>query len=105
MKDVVKILKEMKEELEYLIVAAPGDVELRKKRIDALDEAIMKFKIKKYYFMNDKIYYHGEQQPPRKTELFFVSKVGNSYLGKDELGNDYVIREENIIIEEGEVDC
>lgn len=40
MKDVVKVLKEMKEELEYLI-DAPGDVELRKKRIDALDEAIM----------------------------------------------------------------
>ena len=41
MKDVVKVLKEMKSELEYLI-DAPGDVEKRQKRINALDEAIMR---------------------------------------------------------------
>lgn len=41
MKEVIKVLKEMKSELEYLI-DAPGDLELRKKRIEALDEAIMR---------------------------------------------------------------
>ena len=41
MEEVIKILKEMKEELEYLI-NAPGDLEKREKRIAALDEAIMR---------------------------------------------------------------
>ena len=41
MEEVIKILKEMKEELEYLI-NAPGDLEKREKRINALDEAIMR---------------------------------------------------------------
>lgn len=41
MEEVIKILKEMKEELKYLI-NAPGDIEKREKRIEALDEAIMR---------------------------------------------------------------
>ena len=41
MEEVIKVLKEMKSELEYLI-DAPGDLEKREKRIAALDEAIMR---------------------------------------------------------------
>ena len=41
MEEVIKILKEMKSELEYFI-DAPGDLEKREKRIAALDEAIMR---------------------------------------------------------------
>ena len=45
MEEVIKILKEMKEELEYLI-DAPGDLEKREKRIAALDEARMRLENK-----------------------------------------------------------
>ena len=41
MEEIIKVLKEMKEELEYFI-DAPGDLEKREKRIAALDEAIMR---------------------------------------------------------------
>lgn len=40
MEEVIKVLKDLKSELEYLI-DAPGDLEKRQKRINALDEAIM----------------------------------------------------------------
>lgn len=41
MEEVIKLLKDLKSELEYLI-DAPGDLEKREKRIAALDEAIMR---------------------------------------------------------------
>jgi hypothetical protein len=56
--------------------------------------------MKRYYFIDDEIYFKNVKQPPRKVELFFVDKVGSLYLGKDEDGNDYVIGEEDMIIEE-----
>lgn len=53
-----------------------------------------------YYFVDKEIYFQGGKMPDRKVKLFNVVKTGDVYLGFDKDGNDYVIHEKDIIIEE-----
>ena len=54
----------------------------------------------RYYFVDKEIYFQGGKMPDRKVKLFNVVKTGDVYLGFDKDGNDYVIHEKDIIIEE-----
>lgn len=54
----------------------------------------------RWYFIDKKIYFQGSKMPDRKVELFNVVKSGDIYLGFDKDGNDYVVKEKDLIIEE-----
>lgn len=55
---------------------------------------------KRYYFIDNEIYFQNEKLPPRKVELFNTKLVNNICIGYDEDGNEYHINEEEIIVEE-----
>lgn len=58
--------------------------------------------MKRYYFIDKKIYFQNEKMPDRKVELFNleIDKEGNFVTGFDELGNEYSILISELIIEE-----
>lgn len=64
--------------------------------------------MKRYYFIDKEIYFQNKKLPDRKVELFYVRRKLNEYTGEleyfgfDKDGNDYVISENEIIIEEVE---
>lgn len=55
---------------------------------------------KRYFFIDDEIYYEGVKQPPRKVELFNVQIVGEDVYANDVDCNIYMIHKKDLIIEE-----
>lgn len=53
----------------------------------------------KYYFIDKEIYYQGKKVPDRKIELFNIRYSGEKVLATDEMGNDYEIDRNELIIE------
>ena len=55
--------------------------------------------VKKYYFIDDDIWYHGERQPPRKVYCYNIRFTGNVAEFYDEDGNSYHLPKERIFKE------
>lgn len=57
---------------------------------------------KKYYFIDDDIWYHGEKQSPRKVYCYGIEFEGDIAAFYDEDGNSYHLPKERIFKEENE---
>lgn len=58
--------------------------------------------MKKYYFIDDDIWYHGEKQSPRKVYCYSIEFEGDIAAFYDEDGNSYHLPKERIFEEENE---
>ena len=56
--------------------------------------------MKRYYFIDDNIYFQNKKLPPRKVELFNISIYNKEIHGMDSDGNWYEIPKSQLIIEE-----
>lgn len=56
--------------------------------------------MKRYYFIDNNIYFQNEQLLPRKVELFNISIYNNEINGMDLDGNWYTLSKNKLIIEE-----
>lgn len=58
--------------------------------------------MKKYYFIDDDIWYHGKKQSPRKVYCYYIRLNGDVAMFYDEDGNSYHLPKERIFEEENE---
>jgi len=56
--------------------------------------------MKRYYFIDNEIYWQGQKMPPRKVELFNVEIYSKEVYGNDIDGNLYCIDKKELITEE-----
>ena len=58
--------------------------------------------MKKYYFIDDQIWFQGEKQPPRKVYCYSIEFKGDVAIFYDEDGNSYHLPKERILEEKNE---